>query len=227
MCIRDSQETRHWDENNGRTLPGRSKEDADDYRYFPEPDLVPLAPTDEDLAAIDASMPALPAGRRSELAERAGVTPAEAGLAVERDLDAFAIAAIDAGASGGPVLKHVDNNLPDGHGSMTAEAFASLVAMEAAGDLTSNQVKDVLAELVENGGTPEAIAAERGFEAVDTGELEAQLDQLIAANPDEWQRYLDGDKKVQGFFVGQIMKATQGQADGKAVNALMNQKAQS
>jgi len=222
-----NQETRHWDENNGRTLPGRSKEDADDYRYFPEPDLVPLAPTDEDLAAIDASMPALPAGRRSELAERAGVTPAEAGLAVERDLDAFAIAAIDAGASGGPVLKHVDNNLPDGHGSMTAEAFASLVAMEAAGDLTSNQVKDVLAELVENGGTPEAIAAERGFEAVDTGELEAQLDQLIAANPDEWQRYLDGDKKVQGFFVGQIMKATQGQADGKAVNALMNQKAQS
>ena len=99
--------------------------------------------------------------------------------------------------------------------------------MEAAGDLTSNQVKDVLAELVENGGMPAAIAAERGFEAVDTGELEAQLDQLIAANPDEWQRYLDGDKKVQGFFVGQIMKATQGQADGKAVNALMNQKAQS
>jgi len=219
------QETRHWDENNGRTLPGRSKEDADDYRYFPEPDLVPLAPSPDDLAAIDASMPALPAGRRQALADRAGVAPADAGLAVERDLDGFAVAAIDAGADGEAVLKHVNNNLPDGSGEMSVDAFASLIAMEAAGDLTSNQVKDVLAELVANGGTPEAIAAERGYEAVESGELESLLDQLIADSPDEWQRYLDGDKKVQGFFVGQIMKATQGQADGKAVNALMTQRA--
>lgn len=219
------QETRHWDENAGRTLPGRAKEDADDYRYFPEPDLVPLVPTAEDIAAIDDAMPSLPSDRRQTLADAAGTEPAAVALAVERGLDPLALGAIEAGAPADSVLKHVNNNLADGPGRLDAAAFAKLITMETDGDLTSNQVKDVLVELVEQGGDPADIAAAKGFEAVDTGELESMLEDIIANSPDEWARYLDGDKKVQGFFVGQIMKATQGQADGKVVNQLMAAKA--
>ena len=80
---------------------------------------------------------------------------------------------------------------------------------------------------IDHGGDPEAIAADLGFEAMDTGELESLVDSLIADNPDEWGRFVEGDKKIQGFFVGQIMKATKGQADGKVVNQLLSRKASS
>ncbi len=79
----------------------------------------------------------------------------------------------------------------------------------------------MLADLAASGGDPSAVAAAHGFEAMDTGELEGILDDLIADHPDEWTRFVDGDRKVQGFFVGQIMAATKGQADGKVVNQLM------
>ena len=83
----------------------------------------------------------------------------------------------------------------------------------------------MLATLVDSGGDPVAVAAELGFEAMDTGELESLVDQLIADNPDEWARFCDGDRKIQGFFVGQIMRATRGQADGKVVNQLLGARA--
>ncbi len=220
-----SQETRHWDEDGGRSTSGRSKEDADDYRYFACPDLPPLAPTPAELAAIDEAMPVLPGRRRSALASAAGVSMAETSLAVERGLDTFALDAIAAGGQGISVMKHVDQNLADGVGVMTAESFAALVALEADGALSATQVKTVLYEMVASGGQPADIAASMGFEAMDNSELESLLDQLIADNPDEWARFAEGDSKVQGFFVGQIMKATQGKADGKIVNQLMSAKA--
>lgn len=215
------QETRHWDEAAGRSRPGRSKEDADDYRYFAEPDLVPLAPTADDIAAIDAAMPALPAARRQALADAASVELSATALVVERNLDAMALESIEAGAPAAGVLKHIENNLADGPGKLTAATFAALVSMEAQGDLTATQAKDVLAEIVETGAGPQVIAAAKGFESMDAGELETVLDGLIAEHPQEWARFAEGDRKVQGFFVGKIMKATQGQADGKKVNALM------
>ena len=223
---RPRQETRHWDEDGGRTTSGRSKEDAEDYRYFADPDLPPLAPSSEDVSSIDADLPTLPAARRAALAEAAGVAPADAVLAVERGLDELALATIGAGADGATVMKHVDQNLSEGAGALTAESFAALVGMENDGALSSTQVKTVLGELVAKGGDPTAIASDMGFEAMDTGELDGLLDQLIADNPDEWGRFVEGDRKVQGFFVGQIMKATQGKADGKVVNQLMTQRAQ-
>lgn len=219
------QETRHWDEAGGRTTPGRSKEDAEDYRYFACPDLPPLAPTEETIAAIDESMPDLPAARRTALAAAAGIGAAETALAVERGLDGLALATIEAGGLGTSVMKHVDQNLAEGAGELSAHAFAALVAMEADGALSSTQTKTVLAELVANGGDPAQVAAAMGFEAMDTGELDSLLDRLIADNPDEWARFVEGDRKVQGFFVGQIMKATQGKADGKVVNELMSHRA--
>jgi aspartyl-tRNA(Asn)/glutamyl-tRNA(Gln) amidotransferase subunit B len=93
--------------------------------------------------------------------------------------------------------------------------------METSGQLTATQAKQVLADLVEQGGDPAAIAAARGFEAMDTSELESLVAQAIEANPDAWEKYCAGEDKVQGVFVGAVMKATRGQADGKAVNEIL------
>jgi aspartyl-tRNA(Asn)/glutamyl-tRNA(Gln) amidotransferase subunit B len=219
------QETRHWDEDDGRTHTLRSKEEAFDYRYFPEPDLVPVEPDDAWLSAVRDSLPLLPAQRRARLAERTGVAPADVAVVVERELDELVLAAIDAGGVAERLLVHAENNLADGTGSLTVESFAALTRMEAEGALTATQAKTVLADLVERGGDPAAIAAERGFEAMDDSALAAVVDQLIADNPDPWARYKDGDQKVTGFFVGQVMKATQGKADGKAVTKLLQERA--
>jgi|TARA_B110000285_G_C14571478_1_gene358050 aspartyl-tRNA(Asn)/glutamyl-tRNA(Gln) amidotransferase subunit B len=135
------------------------------------------------------------------------------------------IGAIQAGADATVAMKHADQNLSDGQGQLTLESFAALVVMEVDGLLSSTQVKTVLGELVANGGAPGDIASSMGFEAMDTTELASLLDGIIATSPDEWARFLEGDRKVQGHFVGQIMKATQGKADGKVVNQLMTQRA--
>ena len=223
---RPIQETRHWDEEAGRTKPGRSKENEEDYRYFPEPDLTPLIPTAEEIADIDATMPELPGAQRSALAEAAGITPPEASLIVDRGDAAFALAAIGTGADGARVVVHLNNNLADGIGLLTPESFAALVNMETGGELSATQTKEVLAEMVSNGGNPSDIAAAKGFEAMDTGEVDAMVDELIANHPDEWSRYCGDDpgeaKKMAGFFTGQIMKATKGQADGKVVAQLLS-----
>ena len=160
----------------------------------------------------------------------AGAELAGAAMAVQRGLDALALAAIEAGADADRVLTHVANNLAvDGAGGLDAGHFAELVELETGGALTATQAKQVLAEMVETGDDPATIAARRGFEAMDSGELEGLLDGIIADNPDEWARFVDGDDKtrgkLQGFFTGQVMKATRGQADGRLVNELLNRKA--
>ena len=225
---RIKQETRHWDEGAGRTRAGRSKEEAEDYRYFQEPDLVPLAPSAEWIAAIDAAMPPLPAARRDALASSAGVAVTETSvvIAVQRDLDQLALAAIAAGGDGKRVLTHVEHNLSgDGATDLSPATFAQLVSLELGGQLTATQAKTVLAEMVTSGRAPDVIAAELGFEAMDSSELEGIVDGLIAESPVEWADFCTGDDKkrgkLQGFFTGKIMKATKGQADGKAVAALL------
>lgn len=225
---RIKQETRHWDEGAGRTRPGRSKEEAEDYRYFQEPDLVPLAPSAEWIAAIDAAMPPLPAERRDALAQAAGLSAIEPSIviAVQRDLDSLALAAIAAGGDGKRVLTHVEHNLAtDGAASLDPPKLAQLVTLELGGQLTATQAKTVLAEMVLSGRAPDVIAAELGFEAMDTAELEGIVDGLIAESPDEWNEFCTGDDKkrgkLQGFFTGKVMKATKGQADGKAVAAIL------
>jgi len=220
------QETRHWDEEDGRTQTLRVKEEADDYRYFPEPDLVPVDPDEAWIEEIRAALAPLPSARRRALADAAGVAPAEAAITVERDLDELALAAIAEGADAGRVLTHIENNLAvDGAISLDAASFATLVRMETAGELTATQTKQVLSELVSAGGDPRTIASARGFEAMDSGELETLVDRIIADNAETWADYLGGDAKKLGFFVGQVMKATSGQADGKVVNRLFAQRA--
>ena len=225
------QQTRHWDEADGRTHTLRSKEEAFDYRYFPEPDLVPLDPSPEWITEIQESLPELPRQRRINLAEAAGITPQEATLVVERNLDEFAIAAIEKGADPTRVLVHLENNLADGIGELTTESFAELISLETSGDLSATQAKTVLADLADKGGDPKEIAAHHGFEAMDTSELETLIEGILADHPEDWTAFVEGDpeerKKKSGFFVGQVMKMTKGQADGKVVNDILLHRAES
>jgi aspartyl-tRNA(Asn)/glutamyl-tRNA(Gln) amidotransferase subunit B len=218
------QETRHWDESDGRTHTLRTKEDADDYRYFPEPDLVPLAPSDAWLAEVRAAMPLLPAARRERLAGAVGRDPSDATVAtvVERGQDDLAVASVAAGGDPGRVLVHIEHDL-SASDAVTPARMAALTQLEVSGALTATQAKAVLADVVAAGGNadPAAVAAAKGFEAMDTGALEAAVDAAIAADPTAWAKYVDGDDKVAGAFVGPVMKATKGKADGKAVTALL------
>jgi aspartyl-tRNA(Asn)/glutamyl-tRNA(Gln) amidotransferase subunit B len=227
---RPRQETRHWDEDHGRTRAGRSKEDAEDYRYFPEPDLLPLAPTAEDIARIDAALPALPSTRRALLAEMAGALPAEVSLLVDRGHDEFALEVLALGVDARKALVRIENDLaPDEPITLDPAQFARLIAIESDGELTATQAKQVLAEMVTTGGNPDDIAKARGFEAMASGELDGIVDGIIAAHPDDWAKYLAADdkarKKLSGFFTGLIMKATQGKADGRAVNEILTRRA--
>ncbi|MCO5318776.1 MAG: Asp-tRNA(Asn)/Glu-tRNA(Gln) amidotransferase subunit GatB [Microthrixaceae bacterium] len=217
------QQTRHWNEDDGRTHTLRSKEEADDYRYFPEPDLVELDPGQEWIERVRASLPVLPAQRRHRLATAAGVELERTALLVERGLDELCLATIDAGADPERTLTHAEHNLSDERATgIDPRGFAQLVSMETGGQLTATQAKTVLAEMVDSGEDPESIASRLGFEAMDSTELESIVDGLIESNPDEWQRFCEGDQKITGFFVGQVMKATRGQADGKVVTSLLN-----
>ncbi len=223
------QETRHWDENDGRTHTLRSKEDADDYRYFLEPDLVPLVPSPEWIAAVEAALPLLPGARRARLASAAGVVAhSEAVMSVvERGQDDYVLAVAAAGGDIGRALVHVKEAFADEPATprVPPADLAALTTLEVSGALTATQAKAVLAEIVANGGgDPAAIAAAKGFEAMDTGALEAMVDQAIADQPDAWAKFCAGEGKAMGALVGAVMKLSQGKADGKLVTALLNAK---
>ncbi len=223
------QETRHWDETDGRTHTLRVKENSDDYRYFPEPDLVPLSPDAAWLASVRAALPLLPAQRRAALAELLGVDPADETVVVlvERGRDDLVAATVAAGGDAARAAVHLQHNTPpEGDAPVSATALAALTRLELDGKLTATQAKSVVAELVAAGGDgdPASIAAAKGFEAMDSSALVSAVDAAIAAQPDAWAKFLAGDDKVAGAFVGSIMKATKGKADGKAVTALLQER---
>ena len=223
------QETRHWSEDEGRTSSMRSKEEAFDYRYFPEPDLVPVVPSDEWRASVRSALPPMPFERRTSLASAAGVTPAEVALLVELDLDSLVLSAIAAGADPRRAINRAANEIAadiDNVGRLSPATFARLVTMEATGALTATQSKQVLAAMLAGeGDNPEAIAAARGFEAMDSSALEATIDEVIAEHGEVFEKFKGGDPKVGGMLVGAVMKKTQGKADGKAVTAILRQRA--
>ncbi|MGE3327183.1 MAG: Asp-tRNA(Asn)/Glu-tRNA(Gln) amidotransferase subunit GatB [Acidimicrobiia bacterium] len=219
------QETRHWDEGDGRTHTLRVKENSDDYRYFPEPDLVPVNPDEAWLTRVASELPLLPAQRRERLAA-AGLVDRHAEsvmLAVERGIDDLAVAAIAAGGDPARVIVHIEHNLAvDGAAQLDPASLAALTRMEVEGKLSATQAKDVLAELVSaGGGDPAAIAASKGYEAMATDALATVVDEAIAANADAWAKVLAGNEKAIGAITGAVMKATKGKADGKAVAALL------
>jgi aspartyl-tRNA(Asn)/glutamyl-tRNA(Gln) amidotransferase subunit B len=221
------QETRHWNEDEGRTSSMRSKEEAYDYRYFPEPDLVPIDPPEEWKTAVRASLPALPADRRVQLARLVSLTPADVALLVELDLDALVAAAVSLGADPRIAINRATNEVAaaaDGGVSLDSAAFAELCRMEGDGRLTATQAKQVLNELLTSGGDPAAIADVHGFKPVDAGVVEAAVDEVVAADPEAWSRFVAGEDKVAAMFIGKVMKAMGGKANGQTVTALLNAK---
>ncbi len=218
------QETRHWNEDTGATSSMRSKEEAFDYRYFPEPDLVALDPDPAWVAAVAADLPSLPAARRAALATKAGVAPADVALVVEQGLDRLVEAAIDRGADPRLALARATNEVAADLAAgllLDPVAFTALLGMESERRVTATQAKAVLAELLANGGDPAEIAAGLGFEAMADDALEAAVDAAVSAHPAQWERYAGGDPKLIGFFVGKVMAATGGRADGRAVTAAL------
>jgi aspartyl-tRNA(Asn)/glutamyl-tRNA(Gln) amidotransferase subunit B len=219
------QETRHWDEGAGKTITMRSKEEAYDYRYFPEPDLVPLAPDAAWRDRVAASLGPMPASRRASLLvlieDPTASQRDQVASVVDVGLDGFVVAAVDRGVPASLALARTANELAaiDGAEHLDVAKVATVFEMEQHGELSATQAKAVLADLATSGGDPRALAASRGFERLDDASLDGLLDSLIEAHPDEWARYREGDEKLAQFFVGQVMRATSGKADGKGVVA--------
>ncbi|MHB1089268.1 MAG: Asp-tRNA(Asn)/Glu-tRNA(Gln) amidotransferase subunit GatB [Acidimicrobiales bacterium] len=220
------QETRHWDENLGVTSTMRTKEEAEDYRYFREPDLVDLAPEESWQDRVRLALPAMPAERRAALQGRlTAATPAQLDaveVVIDLNLEQFVNAAIDAKIDPVLALARAANELAGGIETLenlTIEAFCATLLMEQSGQLSATQAKTVLGELLTHGGEPAAIATAKGFEQLSSDSLGSTVEALIAENPDEWARYREGDEKLAQFFIGQVMKLTKGQANGKAVIA--------
>ena len=220
------QETRHWDENLGETSTLRVKEDADDYRYFRDPDLVDLAPDQAWQDRVRAALSPMPAQRRREvvalLREPSDAQLDAVEVVIDLGLEKYVHAVADASGDSGLAVARVANELAadvDHVANLSTESFVATVLMEQRGELSATQAKTVLGEVLASGGDPHAIAASKGFEQLSADTLGSMVASLIDANPNEWQRYREGDEKLAQFFIGQVMKLTRGQANGKAVIA--------
>jgi aspartyl-tRNA(Asn)/glutamyl-tRNA(Gln) amidotransferase subunit B len=233
-----TQETRHWDEEAGRTHSLRSKEEAFDYRYFPEPDLVPLAPPAEWRERVRVAMPELPAARRRRLVEEWGISEQEAGVLLGSGLADFAGAAVAAGAPPREVTNWVVGDLlarvkesgtAPADLSLTPQGLAELVALVADGTLSRPLAKEVLGAVLAGEGSPQAVVAARGLAQVsDEGELVAVVEAILAASSAEVERYRAGDdkqrKKLRGFFMGKVMAATRGRGNPQLLNRLLDER---
>ncbi len=220
------QETRHWDDAEGRTHTLRAKEDADDYRYFLEPDLVLLDPEREWVESIRAALPMLPAARRAALAAIVGIDKESeaAYVVVERGQDEYVAEVVRAGGEPGRTVVYVQQAFAEegARPRVPASDIAALTLLERDGKVTATQAKTILAEIVASGGgDAAAIAKAKGFEALDTSAVEAMVDAAIAAQPDAWAKYCNGEEKAVGALVGAVMKVSQGKADGKVVTAIL------
>jgi aspartyl-tRNA(Asn)/glutamyl-tRNA(Gln) amidotransferase subunit B len=219
------QQTRHWDEQKGVTVPLRSKEEAFDYRYFSEPDLVPVDPDPSWLNEVANAIGPMPAQRRAAVTDALGgeVTTAESDqitTVVDLDLDPLVLSAVAAGVDARLALRRTANEAAadaERARSIDQGSYIALLRMEQKDSLTATQSKVVLAEMLESGGDPAAIATANGFEALAADSLGVLVAQVVGAHPDEWARYLDGDDKVSGLFISEVMKASDKKASGKQV----------
>ena len=229
------QETRHWHEDTGTTSSGRPKSDADDYRYFPEPDLVPVAPSREWVEEIRASLPELPSLRRRRLQTEWGYADAEM-----RDvLNAGALdvieATVAAGATPAAARKWWMGELARTAGAegvdlaelaISPAQVAELAALVDAGRINDKLARQVLGGVLAGEGGPEEVVVARGLEVVsDDGALIAAVDEALAANPDVLDKIRGGKVQAAGAIVGAVMKATRGQADAARVRELIMERA--
>lgn len=229
------QETRLWDEQKQETRVMRSKEDAHDYRYFPEPDLQPLVLSAEFIESVKMQMPELPDNMRERFIEVYGLNFADASQIVsDKDLAAFfettARITADPRLSANWVLGEFTKELKNAgktaaESLMSAEDLAELLNTLESGSINNNQAKEVLAEMFASGKPAAQVISEKGFEQIsDSSAIEKIVDEVIANNAAQVERYRGGNDKLFGFFVGQVMKASQGKANPKVVNEILKDK---
>jgi len=229
------QETRLWDEGKQLTKSMRSKEGASDYRYFPDPDLGPIEVGAEQREGWRSELPELPAAKRHRYAEQLGLSIYDARvLTDERAMAEFFEAAVAAGADAkavsnwvtGDIAAHVNaNRLSIAELPLQPEQLAELVQLIDGGVISGKIAKDLLPELLAQGGSPKAIVEAQGLGMIsDPAAITAIVEGLLAAHPAEVEAFRGGKTKLQGFFVGQLMKQTGGKADPKLANQILIEK---
>lgn len=229
---RIAQETRHWDEESGRTESGRSKEESSDYRYFSEPDLVPVVTDDATVERLSRELPELPARSRSRFVGM-GIEANVARVVVDGGLGRLLDEAVAAGGDASEAAKWLTgeitarlNRLGVGPAALPLDgaALAELVAMVSAGDLSTTAAKQVLDGVLDGEGTPRQVATARDLIQIrDESALAQAVESVAGAHPDEMARIAEGDGKVIGFLVGQVMKATGGRADPRRVSEMIRE----
>lgn len=229
------QETRLWDPAKNETRSMRSKEEAHDYRYFPDPDLLPLHVSQEQIDAIRETLPELPDQKKHRFMGDFGLSAYDAGVLIAEQSRAayFETAANgnDAKLTANWVINELlgalnkDDNRDITDSPIKAEQIGELTALISDSTISGKIAKDVFAEMYISGKNPGDIVEEKGLKQVtDTGAIEAIIDEVIAENPDNVAAYRGGKDKLFGFFVGQVMKKSQGKANPAAVNELLKTK---
>jgi aspartyl-tRNA(Asn)/glutamyl-tRNA(Gln) amidotransferase subunit B len=228
------QETRLFDPGKGETRSMRSKEHAHDYRYFPDPDLLPLKLSPDFVAKIKASLPELPDEKKDRFVRDYGLTPYDAGVLVVDRASADFFESVAKGRDSKLAANWVMGDLFGALNStgktidtspVSAAHLGELIDLITDGTLSGRLAKDVFALMVESGKAPSVLVEEKGLKQVtDTGAIEAVIDQVMAANADKVAEYRSGKDKLFGFFVGQVMKASGGKANPGVVNDLLKSK---
>lgn len=229
-----SQETRQYDPSKGETRSMRSKEMAHDYRYFPDPDLLPLVFDDDYVAKIKATLPELPDEKKERFINDYGLTAYDAGvLVVERETSAYfedVAKGRDPKAAANWVISNLFGALNKKGASITdspvtADNLGKLIDLITDNTISGRIAKDVFEIMVEEGKGPDAIVEEKGLKQItDTGPIEDAIDQVMADNPGKVEEYRGGKDKLIGWFVGQVMKQTGGKANPGMLNELLQKK---
>ena len=229
------QETRRWDVDAGVTSSMRSKEDDHDYRYFPEPDLMPVTLSDEQVDTLRGTLPELPAARRARFISQYGLPEYDAGVLVaDRAVADYFEAVTSLGAGAKAVSNWLmtemlrlcsERDMDIGSVAVTPQALADLIGLVDAGTVNSTTAKELFGELFDNGGDPEEMVDQRGLAQVsDTGEIEAFVEQAMADNPKSVEDYRAGKKAAAKFLVGQVMRLSRGKANPQMVMELLEKK---
>ncbi|MBX2833675.1 MAG: Asp-tRNA(Asn)/Glu-tRNA(Gln) amidotransferase subunit GatB [Micavibrio sp.] len=228
------QETRLWDPNKGVTRSMRGKEDAHDYRYFPDPDLLPLHVSNDQIESIKATLPELPDDKKHRFMDGYGLSLYDASvlIAERHRADYYETVANDNDTKLAAnwvinellgILNKNEKTLVES--PISAEQLAGLIKLISDNTISGKIAKDVFAIMYETGDDADKVVEEKGLKQVtDTGAIEAVIDKVIAANPGQVEAYRGGKDKLFGFFVGQVMKETQGKANPAAVNELLKKK---
>ena len=213
----------------------RTKEESDDYRYFPDPDLVPLVVDNAWVERVQSQIPELPEAKRARFAEDYDISSDQIDvLTADRDIADYFEAAVAAGVQSrlaanwiqGDVMRVLnDRKIAIGDLRVSAEYLAELIGLVDKGDISTSIARTVFDDMVETGESASSIVEKKGLVQIsDAGELDGVIDQIIADNPDEVERFKGGDQKLMGFFMGQLMRATKGQANPQKASQLLREK---